>query len=89
MVIDKCMKNDLFHISPTAFMLLDTEIDNDLYREPKRIKLNESSDLSNSIISGILDLVMLDGIKRLAKECPMLTSALGSHLLVNPASKAK
>lgn len=80
------MKNDLFHISPTAFMLLDTEIDNDLYREPKRIKLNESSDLT---ISGILDLVMLDGIKRLAKECPMLTSALGSHLLVNPASKAK
>ena len=67
-------------------MLLDTEIDNDLYREPKRIKLNESSDLT---ISGILDLVMLDGIKRLAKECPMLTSALGSHLLVNPASKAK
>ena len=80
------MKNDLFYISPTAFLLLDTEIDNDLYREPKRIKLNESSDLT---ISGILDLVMLDGIKRLAKECPMLTSALGSHLLVNPAYKAK
>ena len=83
------MKNDLFYISPTAFMLLDTEIDNDPYREPKRIKLNESYYLTNSIISNILNLVMLDGIKRLAKECPMLTSALGSHLLVNHVSNAK
>ena len=27
---------------------LDTEIDNDLIREPKRIKLSDSSDLTNS-----------------------------------------
>ena len=44
-VTDACMNNVLFYIYLTQLSLLDTEIDNDLVREPKKIKLSDSSDL--------------------------------------------
>ena len=47
-----CIKNALFYIYHTQPSLLDTKIDNDLVREPKRIKLSDSSDVIKSHISG-------------------------------------
>ena len=74
------MKNALFYIYPTPPSLLDTEIDNDLVREPKRIKLSESSDLIKSTYLWHLRLghISLDRIKRLVRDGPLQASAIGS-----------
>ena len=74
------MKNALFYIYPTQPSLLDTEIDNDLIREPKRIKLSESSDLTKSTYLWHLRLghISLDRIKRLVRDGPLQASAIGS-----------
>ena len=79
-VTDACMKNALFYIYPTPPSLLDTEIDNDLVREPKRIKLSESSDLIKSTYLWHLRLghISLDRIKRLVRDGPLQASAIGS-----------
>ena len=72
-VTDACMKNALFYIYPTQPSLLDTEIDNDLIREPKRIKLSESSDLTKSTYLWHLRLghISLDRINRLVRDGPL------------------
>ena len=69
-----------FYIYPTQPSLLDTEIDDDLIREPKRIKLFDSSDLTKSTYLWHLRLghISLDRIKRLARDGPLQASAISS-----------
>ena len=76
MITTACLINNLYYIKPIVPMVFDTEVNTDLQRESKRIKLDSNDQTYKWHLR--LGHIGLERIKRLVKEGPLESLQVGS-----------